>query len=91
MPRRVADYIPAFADWNMLSSIGAFLIAISVAIFLYNMLVSLRSGPIVGSADPWGGTPRPEWQHGYMPNPQPPMVHAEPHDAPAKGAARRED
>ncbi|MCA1812419.1 MAG: cbb3-type cytochrome c oxidase subunit I [Halobacteriales archaeon] len=78
MPRRVADYIPAFTQMNLISSIGAVCLGLTQLLFLYNALVSLRSGRIVGSGDPWGGSVRPEWQHGIMPNP---VAHAsaEPH------------
>ena len=52
MPRRVADYDPAFASWNMLSTIGAFALGAGTLVFVYNMLVSwLRGGP--ASANPW--------------------------------------
>jgi cytochrome c oxidase subunit 1 len=56
MPRRVADY-PAdagFTTWNMISSIGAGLIAVSIAIFIANLVVSLRRRREAGP-DPWGG------------------------------------
>jgi cytochrome c oxidase subunit 1 len=69
MPRRVADYIPAFADWNFISSVGAIVLGLAQIIFFYNMLASWRNGRIVGAEDPWGGSQRPEWQHGTMPNP----------------------
>jgi len=71
MPRRVADYIPAFAEWNLISSIGAIVLGLAQLIFFYNILHSMRHGRIVGSDDPWGGSIRPEWKHGIMPKPQP--------------------
>jgi cytochrome c oxidase subunit I len=88
MPRRVADYIPAFADWNLISSVGAIGLGLTQVIFFYNMLASMRSGRIVGSEDPWGGSVRPEWQHGIMPNPVAEADHAEP---PAQAAHARRD
>ena len=45
MPRRVADYDPAFASGNMLSSIGAMIMGISVLPFLFNVVMSLEEGP----------------------------------------------
>jgi cytochrome c oxidase subunit I len=69
MPRRVYDYLPQFADMNLLSSIGGVMLGVSQLPFFYNMLVSMRSGRIVGGEDPWGGSERPEWQHGIMPTP----------------------
>ena len=60
MPRRVADYDPVFADWNMLSSIGSFVLGASTLIFVYNMIVSWRTGEIAGS-NPWRSLTI-EWQ-----------------------------
>jgi len=56
MPRRIAsyDYNRGWGDLNSLSTFGAFTIAISVAIFLINFYVSLRS-PKNAPADPWEG------------------------------------
>ena len=53
MTRRIADY-PASAGWgtlNLLSTLGAYVVAASVLVFLLNAAVSRRlAGP-----DPWGG------------------------------------
>ena len=56
MQRRIADY-PAssgFGDLNLVSTIGAFLIAVAVAVFLVNLWVSLRNRDPAGD-DPWDG------------------------------------
>jgi cytochrome c oxidase subunit I len=56
MPRRVANYTPAdgWTTLNTIATVGAFVIALSVAVFLLNVYVSwLRSEP--AGADPWGG------------------------------------
>src|SRR5215213_196547 len=56
MQRRIADY-PAssgFGDLNLVSTIGAFLIAVAVAVFLVNLWVSLRNRDPAGD-DPWEG------------------------------------
>jgi cytochrome c oxidase subunit 1 len=56
MPRRVADY-PANAGWgtlNLVSTVGAFVIAAGVLVFLVNVWVSLRSRVEAGP-DPWDG------------------------------------
>ena len=56
MPRRVADYSPA-RGWgaiNMLSTVGAFVTALGVAVFLVNLVVSARRRAPAGD-DPWGG------------------------------------
>jgi cytochrome c oxidase subunit 1 len=60
MPRRVADYDPAYADWNLAISIGGFLLGGSTLIFFYNMITSWRSGPIA-PANPWRALTL-EWQ-----------------------------
>jgi cytochrome c oxidase subunit I len=56
MPRRVADYSPdaGFTDLNRLSTLGSFLIALGVAVFLWNLFVSLRRREPAGD-DPWEG------------------------------------
>ena len=54
MPRRIQSY-PAslgLSFWNMVSSIGAFVIAISVLVFLVNAIASFRK-PKGMEADPW--------------------------------------
>jgi cytochrome c oxidase subunit 1 len=53
MRRRVADY-PAGAGWetlNQLSTIGSYVIAVSVLVFLVNAVVSRQ----LAGDDPWGG------------------------------------
>jgi cytochrome c oxidase subunit 1 len=54
MPRRVYTY-PANLGWNelnALATVGAFLIGVSVLIFLYNVVYSLKAGEKAGD-DPW--------------------------------------
>ncbi|HZS59275.1 MAG TPA: cytochrome c oxidase subunit I [Gemmatimonadaceae bacterium] len=56
MPRRIYVY-PASAGWdtvNMLTSIGAFLFAAGLLIFIVNWFVSLRRG-IKAGPNPWNG------------------------------------
>ncbi|HUR22492.1 MAG TPA: cytochrome c oxidase subunit I [Acidimicrobiales bacterium] len=56
MPRRVPDY-SADAGWtflNLLSSVGAAILAVSTLVLLYNLWVSPRKGAPAGD-DPWGG------------------------------------
>jgi len=36
MPRRIPDYALQFADWNMISSVGAFLFGASQIFFIYS-------------------------------------------------------
>lgn len=57
MPRRVSSYQAdaGFNTPNLLSSIGAFTIGLSVLIFVYNVITTLLSGTPAGD-DPWNGT-----------------------------------
>jgi heme/copper-type cytochrome/quinol oxidase subunit 1 len=56
MPRRTYHYpqSPEWATLNLISTIGAFLLALSIAIFLWNLFSSLRGGRSSGD-DPWEG------------------------------------
>src|SRR5262249_8637335 len=54
MPRRIALY-PADRGWdtlNAISTLGSYIIAISIAIFVVNVWVSIRKKRMVGN-DPW--------------------------------------
>jgi cytochrome c oxidase subunit I len=42
MPRRIPDYNTQFADWNMISSIGAFGFGLSQLLFAYLVFSSIR-------------------------------------------------
>jgi cytochrome c oxidase subunit I len=62
MPRRIADY-PANAGWtglNTLSTIGAYLIAVSIALFFINVFLTLRK-PKDAPDDAWGSGNTLEW------------------------------
>jgi cytochrome c oxidase subunit I len=54
MPRRIADYssTAGWNDLNLAATIGGFVIALSMVPLLWNVFLSLRSGPIAGD-DPW--------------------------------------
>ena len=56
MPRRVADYLPedGFTGLNQISTVGSFLIAVSILPFLWNVYRSLRRGEPAGD-NPWDG------------------------------------
>ncbi len=56
MPRRVVTYppVPGWAAMNLLATVGAAVLALSVAVFLWNVWVSLRH-PVPSGGDPWGG------------------------------------
>ncbi|MGH2576507.1 MAG: cytochrome c oxidase subunit I, partial [Actinomycetota bacterium] len=54
MPRRIQTYPPTLGlgVWNLVATIGAFIIATSVLIFLLNAIASFRR-PRDATADPW--------------------------------------
>ena len=69
MPRRVYTY-PAGMGWdtlNLITTIGAFLFAVGILLFLINVLISLRRGAPAGN-NPWEA-PTLEWS---IPSPPPP-------------------
>jgi cytochrome c oxidase subunit 1 len=54
MPRRVGNYSSQFTDLNRVSTIGSFVIALGVLVWVINIVVSLvRREP--APDDPWGG------------------------------------
>ncbi|ADI65223.1 cytochrome c oxidase subunit I [Trichormus azollae] len=44
MLRRVASYVPEYTFWNVLASLGAFLLGMSTLPFIFNILVSWTQG-----------------------------------------------
>ncbi|MGB1548115.1 MAG: cytochrome c oxidase subunit I [Alphaproteobacteria bacterium] len=61
MPRRIPDYPEAFAGWNMVSSIGAYISAVGTLVFLYTMYKTFTSGEKIAE-NPWGeGATTLEW------------------------------
>jgi cytochrome c oxidase subunit 1 len=52
MPRRVPDYALQFAEFNMISSVGAFALGISQLLFLYVVIKAIRGGKPAGD-NPW--------------------------------------
>jgi cytochrome c oxidase subunit 1 len=77
MPRRVPDYAHQFADFNMISTIGAFGFGLSQLIFLAAVLKCIRGGAKAGDRS-WEGAEGLEWT---VPSPapyhtfeQPPLV-----------------
>ena len=71
MPRRYVDYPDAFAGWNYVSSIGSYLSAVGVLIFLYGVY-SAFSKKEKAADNPWGeGATTLEWTL-----PSPPAFHS---------------
>lgn len=68
MRRRIADYDPmlGFDPWHLAMTVTAFLIGLSVLVFFYNMVKTLRS-PVMETGNIWNSR-SPEWQ---VPSPMP--------------------
>jgi cytochrome c oxidase subunit 1 len=61
MPRRVYTYLEGlgWGDLNLTATIGAYMLALGVLLFVFNVVSSLRSGAPAGN-NPWGA-PELEW------------------------------
>ena len=76
MPRRVYTYLEAtgWGPLNLIETVGSYLLAGSVALFVVNVVRSLRRGEVAGD-DPWGGeslewattSPPPSYNFRYIP------------------------
>ena len=75
MPRRVYTYQEelGLTGYNMVSSIGSFILAVGVLLILVNIFWSRRRGPIAGR-DPWKGQSL-EWA---LESPPPPYTYLAP-------------
>jgi cytochrome c oxidase subunit I len=74
MPRRIPDYALQFADFNMVSSIGAFIFGFSQLLLLYIVIKTIRSGqPATDRV--WEGAHGLEWT---LPSPAPYHSFTEP-------------
>ncbi|GAB5374286.1 MAG: cytochrome c oxidase subunit I [Acuticoccus sp.] len=68
MPRRYADYPDAFAGWNLVSSIGAYITLVAMLSFIWCLGAALL-GHRKAAANPWGaGATTLEWT---LPSPPP--------------------
>jgi len=60
MPRRYYDYLPQFAPLQFVSTIGSWLMLITIILIIYNLVHSLFRGEKT-SVNPWGGVTL-EWR-----------------------------
>jgi cytochrome c oxidase subunit I len=64
MPRRIANY-PYLAGnvtaLNVISTVGSWLLALSILLFIWNVYVTARHGKNVTEEDPWGYCSSLEW------------------------------
>ena len=68
MPRRIPDYALQFAEFNMISSIGAFGLGLSQLLVPYIIIKAIRSGEKAPQR-PWEGADTLDWTH--LPSPAP--------------------
>jgi cytochrome c oxidase subunit I len=63
MPRRYPDYLPdeGFTTYNQISTVGSMILAVSMLVFVYNVLHTWRTAPKVEVDDPWGYGASLEW------------------------------
>jgi len=67
MPRRIPDYALQFAEFNAISTVGAFILGISQLLFAWNVWQCVRGGkPVEGRV--WEGAEGLEWE---LPSPPP--------------------
>jgi cytochrome c oxidase subunit 1 len=69
MPRRIPDYSTQFADWNMVSSIGAFGFGLSQLLFVYIIWKCARGGA-KATAEVWSDA-NPQGLEWTVPSPAP--------------------
>ena len=67
MPRRIPDYSLQFADFNMISSVGAALLGLTQVFFLYIVVKTIRGG-VKATDQVWEGAEGLEWT---IPSPAP--------------------
>ncbi len=60
MPRRIPDYALQFTEFNMVSTVGAFLFGFSQLFFLYNVIQTIRGGA-KATDQVWEGAQGLEW------------------------------
>jgi cytochrome c oxidase subunit 1 len=68
MPRRYYDYLPEFQKWQVVSTIGSWIMIAGILIMFINLLRSLKTGPVCTEKNPWGGGRTLEWT---VPSPPP--------------------
>lgn len=62
MPRRIPDYALQFAEFNAISTVGAFILGFSQLIFAWNIIQCVRGKGAVADARVWEGTEGLEWE-----------------------------
>jgi len=60
MPRRIPDYALQFTEFNMISTVGAFIFGVSQLLFAYNVIQTMRGGA-KATDQVWEGAKGLEW------------------------------
>jgi cytochrome c oxidase subunit 1 len=60
MPRRYYDYLEQFHGWNVVSTVGSWILIFGMLIMIINLIRGVRKGK-KASGNPWGGVTL-EWQ-----------------------------
>ncbi len=68
MPRRIVDYAPQYAEFNMMATIGAFILGFAQLLFLYNVMMTIFGKGKKASQHVWEGSHGLEWT---LPSPAP--------------------
>jgi cytochrome c oxidase subunit 1 len=74
MPRRIPDYATQFADFNAISSVGAFGLGLAQLIFVWVIVKCIRGG-LPATPEVWDNPKGLEWT---VPSPAPQHTFAEP-------------
>jgi cytochrome c oxidase subunit 1 len=86
MPRRYYDYLPQFADLNLLSTVGSWIMATSLIVVIVNLLRAKKGTP-EEMDDPWGGRTL-EWKIESPPSlenfEEIPVIDSEPYELKTK-------
>lgn len=61
MPRRISDYALQYADFNIIVSIGAFVLGAAQLLFLYNIIMTVMGKGKKADARVWEGATGLEW------------------------------
>jgi cytochrome c oxidase subunit 1 len=75
MPRRIPDYAPQFADFNMISSIGAFGMGFAQLVFVWVIIKAALGRGEKATGQVWEGGTTLEWT---VPSPAPHHTFDEP-------------
>jgi cytochrome c oxidase subunit I len=87
MPRRIADYALQFTEFNMLATLGAFILGFAQLIFVYNLIRSMCGKGIKADSRVWEGACGLEWTldspapyHSFATPPPLMIIQGEAHD-----------